>query len=298
MPKISIVLPTYNGEAFIRESIESIINQTEADWELIIVNDASTDRTLDICEEYSRIDSRIIILNNIKNMKLPASLNAGFERSKGIYLTWTSDDNLYKPDALRVMSEYLESNKETSLVACEYDIVDEDGDLLYKKNHIAGRDKPYSLLIGCYVGACFMYTRDVYKSIGGYDTNFFCAEDYEYWLRMALVGKISYIRENLYIYRMNKFSLTSTKESVVKEKTIELRDKYAPIMMSKFEIPGDELGAIYYAMWKYDTANKDLIFSAIKKNPLYAFRALMHLQKFAVRRLKKRIRRAWTGAMA
>ena len=101
---ISIILPTYNGEKYIRESIDSILNQTYKNWELIIVNDCSTDQTPTIVDEYATKDSRIKIINNAMNLKLPKSLNIGFKEAKGEYYTWTSDDNIFKPTALEVMA--------------------------------------------------------------------------------------------------------------------------------------------------------------------------------------------------
>ena len=92
MPKVSIVLPTYNGSKFLSRSIESVQEQAETDWELIIVNDCSTDNTLDIAQKYAQQDKRISVITNEQNKKLPASLNVGFSRAKGKYLTWTSDD--------------------------------------------------------------------------------------------------------------------------------------------------------------------------------------------------------------
>ena len=110
MPKISIILPTYNGQLYIREAIESVIKQIFKDWELIIVDDCSSDNTLDIIKEYEKLDSRIRVIHNEVNKKLPASLNIGFSYAKGEYFTWTSDDNLYLPSALYRMNLYLDEN--------------------------------------------------------------------------------------------------------------------------------------------------------------------------------------------
>ena len=99
MSEISIVLPTYNGEQYISQSIDSILKQTFPDWELIIVNDCSTDHTLEIVKQYAEKDHRIKIVNNSINKKLPSSLNIGFQHSCGNFLTWTSDDNLYHENA-------------------------------------------------------------------------------------------------------------------------------------------------------------------------------------------------------
>ena len=116
MPKVSIVLPTYNGEKFIKESIESVLNQTFEDWELIIVDDCSTDGTLEIIKEYLKKDYRIHLIHNETNRKLPLSLNIGFRKSMGEYLTWTSDDNIYHADAIEKMFLYLEDHAKEQMV--------------------------------------------------------------------------------------------------------------------------------------------------------------------------------------
>ena len=83
MPQISIVLPTFNGEAYLAESIESILSQSFEDFELIIVNDCSTDRTAEIIEQYVKKDSRVKSIYNDVNQRLPKSLNIGFENASG-----------------------------------------------------------------------------------------------------------------------------------------------------------------------------------------------------------------------
>src|SRR4051794_21032964 len=104
MPLVSIVLPTYNRAHLLKRSIETCLNQTLIDIELIVVNDCSTDNTKEIVEAYKAKDARICLITNEKNLRLPASLNKGFENAKGKYFTWTSDDNLYAPNALEVLS--------------------------------------------------------------------------------------------------------------------------------------------------------------------------------------------------
>lgn len=87
MPEISIVLPTYNGERYLKQSIESILGQTYTDWELIVVNDCSTDSTQEIIDFYRKKDTRIRTIFNCTNQKLPESLNIGFREAKGEYFT-------------------------------------------------------------------------------------------------------------------------------------------------------------------------------------------------------------------
>ena len=104
---VSIILPTYNGEKYIKDSIESCLCQTYRNIELIIVNDCSTDGTLDLIKKYAAKDRRVRIIENQKNLKLPASLNEGFKASSGDLLTWTSDDNMFRENAIERMVDML-----------------------------------------------------------------------------------------------------------------------------------------------------------------------------------------------
>lgn len=97
-PKVSIVLPTYNGARYLRQSIDSCLGQTYRNLELIVVDDASTDTTPEIIRSYQ--DPRIRVIRHEKSKMLPESLNTGFRAVSGDYLTWTSDDNYYVPEAI------------------------------------------------------------------------------------------------------------------------------------------------------------------------------------------------------
>jgi len=233
---VSIVLPTYNGEKFIKDSIESILSQTYTNWELIVVNDCSSDNTLKIIEEYAKKDSRINIVINSTNLKLPASLNVGFSYAKGDYYTWTSDDNMFRDDALEIMVNYLEKNKKIDLISCDINFVAEDQSFLYVLSDIAERKNALELIKKCNVGACFMYTKEIAQKVGEYDTSMFCAEDYDFWCRLALEGNIKYVKDCPYYYRVNSQSLTATKQDIVQEKSLEIRLKYAISILKKMNL--------------------------------------------------------------
>ena len=219
--KVSIVLPVYNGADYLAESIESVLNQTYANWELIVVNDCSTDNTLAIASNYAVRDARIKVFTNKRNLKLPGTLNAGFERATGEYYTWTSDDNKYKPDALRIMVECLEKIPDVVMVYANYTTIDANG------NSVALTTKPDSRFIvaGNVVGACFLYRANAAKKVGEYDSNLFLAEDYDYWIRLYKVGKILHIADDLYFYRIHEKSLTETKKKFVDEQTYKALEK-------------------------------------------------------------------------
>lgn len=205
---ISIVLPVYNGEKFLKESIDSVLMQTYTNWELLILDDCSTDNTPIIAKEYVQKDSRIKYYRNENNLRLPRNLNKGFSLAKGKYLTWTSDDNRYRKNALEVMYTTLQKNADVKLVFSSFRIMDEeDNDVeLYTVT-----EKDLKKIVGFnVVGACFLYTKEVYEVIGDYDPNLVLVEDYDYWQRVFMKFKAMAISEVLYDYRRHSGALSST----------------------------------------------------------------------------------------
>ena len=204
---ISIVLPVYNGAKFLRESIDSVLAQTYTNWELLIVDDCSRDETPAIAREYAQRDSRIRYYRNEENLRLPRNLNKGFSLTRGDYLTWTSDDNRYRPEALEKMHDMLVRTS-AQFVYCSMDVIDENDNLI--ETYIA---KPGSIkrLVGFNtVGACFLYTRKAYEAVGDYDHEMILVEDYDYWQRIAMRFETVTIEQILYDYRRHSGALTST----------------------------------------------------------------------------------------
>lgn len=218
---VSIILPVYNGADHIVGAVESIIDQTYWNWELIIVNDCSTDNTLEIVNVYVQKDSRISVINNEKNLKLPSALNVGFSYAHGDYLTWTSDDNMYKPEAIEHLVKELHEDSQLAMVYSDYTIIDTD-------NCVVGEGKlpkPLYLVTGNVCGACFLYTAKIAKKVGAYDKALFLAEDYDYWLRIYREGLIRHIPENLYYYRHHSSSLTETRKDSINMQTYKAIEK-------------------------------------------------------------------------
>ncbi len=251
---VSIILPTYNGEKHIKNSIESCLCQTYRNIELIIVNDCSADGTLELIKEYAEKDNRIRIVDNPKNIKLPASLNEGFRVSKGLLLTWTSDDNMFRENAIERMVNML-SEKSADFIYCGYSVGDMNGNI----ECVRPPADPKDMLFRNVVGACFLYTRQVYEAIGEYNVNLFCAEDYEYWSRIYRKGlKIVTCDEDLYIYRRHTNSLTSTKSRLI---CLNTEKVIADNIASKGILP-KEKSQIYLDYFKKSALRTGYIFSA------------------------------------
>lgn len=221
MADITVVLPVYNGSRYLALSIESVLSQTWQDWELIIVNDCSTDSSLAIAEEYARRDRRIKVISNAENQKLPRSLNIGFASASGRYFTWTSDDNLFHSRALETMAAHLDSHPECGLVYCDMNFIDGEGNVVSNTKNMS-----HDYFISNCIGACFLYRREAAAAVGGYDPDKFLVEDYDYWLRIGFRYPIERIPEILYSYRHHSGNMTAVYEKKIADKVFDLKLEY------------------------------------------------------------------------
>lgn len=249
---ISIVLPTYNGARYLRESVDSILHQTMPDWELIIVDDCSTDETPEIAEEYAGMDSRIRVLHNEANQRVPRSLNRGFQVARGEYLTWTSDDNRFLPTALEKMQDYLDQHLDVYLVCARVYVIGSDGKKNFSRVFPHAELPPFDASTFAYddtLGACFLYRREVMEAVGGYDPSAYYVEDYEYWLRVyERFPHIGSIPEFLYEYRIHEGSLTSTQKKKCRTQLIKLRRKHLPFIFEQLKGNADYLTRLFLEM--------------------------------------------------
>ncbi|MFQ3658405.1 MAG: glycosyltransferase family 2 protein [Anaerolineae bacterium] len=211
MPLISVVLPTYNRAHWLPRAVETVLAQDTADWELIIVNDCSTDDTANVADRFAAQDSRIRVVHNPVNRKLPASLNIGFALATGAYFTWTSDDNLYRPQALRVLANALDAHADVGVVYSALTIIDADDRPIGKRPALPMHYMTFKNV----AGASFMYRRDVHEALGGYDESLFLVEDYDFWLRASVHFKMLSLPDDLYMARMHDQNLTTSRKQEI-----------------------------------------------------------------------------------
>lgn len=224
-PKVSIVLPTHNGEKFLRGAIGACLAQTHQNIELILVDDCSTDSTPDILRSFS--DARLRVIRNRTNQRLPRSLNIGFREATGDYLTWTSDDNEYFPDAIEKMLRTLRQEPPVDFVYADYWALDETTG---KKELVQAPDA-LKLDVKNEVGGCFLYRRKVYEALGGYNPSYEMVEDYDYWMRVWKRFRTRRCPGPLYLYRYHEQSLTTTRHfnQDLFETILKFRNGHAPI---------------------------------------------------------------------
>lgn len=221
---MSIVLPTRNGARYLGEAVRSVVAQTFRDWELIVVDDASTDDTPGIAAALSAGDGRIRVVRSDRRLRLPGALNAGFAVARGEYHGWTSDDNLYRPEAIAEMAAFLDAHPGADVVYADYTRIDPEG-------RVTGSTRvgaPEDVYFGNCIGPCFLYRRTVGERLGGYREDLFLAEDMDFWLRASAVFTMRALRKDLYVYRTHGDSLTSRRApAVIRATERALRSFYA-----------------------------------------------------------------------
>ena len=227
---ISIILPTYNGSKYIQRAIESVISQTYKNWELIIVDDCSSDNSFDIINNFLH-DERIEYFKNDRNLGIQKSLNYGISVAKGYYIARIDDDDIWiDKEKLAKQMAFLEKNKDHVLLGTGVVVYDESNKYLYKYL-LPETDKEIRnkiLLKNCFVHSSVIFQKEKFILVGGYDEGEYTrhVEDYDLWLRLGSVGKMINIQEYSTGFTFRENSLSSKNKIEQFKKNITLIKKY------------------------------------------------------------------------
>lgn len=209
-PKISVIMSVYNGEAFLHETIASILNQTFSDFEFIIINDGSTDNTSTILESFT--DSRIRVFNQ-ENIGLTKSLNIGLEKAKGEYIARQDTDDISDLQRLEYEVDFMKNHPDVGLVGTCGTVINEKGKFLQSwklpENHYNINEM---LLCGnSFIHGSVLFRRECLTTVGHYREEFEYAQDYDLWLRIAEQYKVANIDKELYKYRLSANAISRKK---------------------------------------------------------------------------------------
>ena len=211
-PKVTVYIPTYNYGKYIEQAIQSVLNQTMEDWELIVINDGSTDNTSEILRRYEN-HPKISIIEQ-ENRGLTVSNNIGLRLSDGKYLMRLDADDYLDENALLVLSNILDSKPEVGLVYPDYYVIDEDGGVI----EIMRRKKigeEVELLDLPAHGACTMFRKECLLQIKGYEESIECQDGYDVWLRFIQSFKPYNVNVPLFYYRQHPESLTTKRQKIL-----------------------------------------------------------------------------------
>lgn len=199
-PKVSVVMSVYNAERYLREAVESILNQTFQNFEFLIINDGSRDRSEEIIRSYK--DSRIRFISR-ENKGLVTSLNEGIAKARGRYIARQDADDASRSGRLDWEVGFLDKNPDVGMVGSNYIITNEEG---RKVGETCVFTNPNDLKVALAVSNQFghgsvMIRKSVLEKVGDYDPKAIAVEDYDLWTRISRVSKVANIKEPLYLWR-------------------------------------------------------------------------------------------------
>lgn len=212
LPRVTVIMAVYNAARFLRRSVESVLSQTFADFELIVVDDASVDNSLAILESFQ--DPRILIIKHTNNLGASISRNHALERARGEFIAIMDADDICSPFRLERQVQFLEQNPKVGLVGCAiYDNIDSEGAILHTSVEPQSNFEIQRTLMHdwCLLHSSVMFRRSHAEQVGGYRGSYEPIEDHDFVLRVAEHCEIHNLAENLVSYRLNPRGLTVAK---------------------------------------------------------------------------------------
>ncbi|CAD5933497.1 putative glycosyltransferase RF_0543 [Planktothrix tepida] len=230
MPLISVIIPVFNGEKTIYYTIESVLNQTFTDFELIIINDGSTDSTLDVISSIN--DPRIKVFS-YPNGNQAVSRNRGISHANGEYIAFIDADDLWTPDKIEDQYQALQNNPEAAVAYSWTDYIDESSRFLRPGSHITINGDVYPNLLVVNIlenGSNPLIRRDALEEVGEFDSSLPPAEDWDMWLRLAKQYQFITIPKPQILYRQSSQSASANvlKLEASSTKVIEQSFSQAP----------------------------------------------------------------------
>ena len=208
---VSVIIPAYNRGNYLRQTIDSVLNQSYGEIELIVVDDGSTDNTMNILLEYG---SKLITLSHDDrlNKGQSASINLGLKKAKGDYIAILDSDDYWDSLKIEKQVDHLEKNPAIGLVYCNGKVVDENGNVLsdiYTSSHTE-YNRPEDVLVDCYflLPNNALVRREVFEKAGLFDENLRAAKDHDMAIRLAEMTNIAYFDEYVFFYRRHSQSIS------------------------------------------------------------------------------------------
>lgn len=220
MPAISILLPIYNAKNFIRKSIDSILYQTFSDFELILIDDGSTDGSEQIVRQLAAQDSRIRLVQR-PNKGLIATLNEGLALARSPLIARMDADDIAFPERLAVQYAYMNSRPDLLAVGSYVMFMDDQDTMYRKKTFPGGKEILEAFRWGCpLVHPAVMMRTDAVREVGGYLSEFPSAEDYALWGRLLSLGNVDTIPKVLLAYRVHGSSISHVHAQQQRDSTL------------------------------------------------------------------------------
>ncbi len=226
-PTVSVILPVYNAEKYLKYALDSILDQSFKDFELILLNDGSTDKSVEIINTYAASDDRIIPIHQ-ENMGLVATLNKGIGIAKGKYIARMDADDISLPRRFETQVRLLDKNPNAVLCATNFDIINEYNEFL-KLGVAPGFNEDIKRSMRLYnpiAHGSVMFKKSAFIDAGEYSSKVGPTEDYDLWIRLAELGEFTFSERSLFRWRINPEGITHSRNDVMRDATRKLVDNY------------------------------------------------------------------------
>jgi len=233
-PRVSVVMAVHNEERFVRDAVQSVLRQTLPDFELLVIDDASTDKTPGILHQLA--DPRVRVLRNDVNSGLTASLNVGLDAARGDYIARLDGDDIAAPDRFARQVEFLDAQPHIGIVGSSRRVVDEQERLLYEAAALTDdREIRWRMLLGnALAHPTVMIRGSILRRHGfRYDTSFRTAQDYELWTRLLCVTRAANLPEPLVTYRRRQQGVSLSR----RDEQLAAHDRIAHLAIRRL-LPG------------------------------------------------------------
>ena len=195
----SVLLPVYNGEKFLSESIESILNQTFKNFELLIVDDGSTDKSWEIVKSYEKLDKRITAIRNKKNLRISAALNKGLRIAKGKYIIRMDADDWSYPNRFEKQYRFMEEHSEIGVSGGAIEVCNDEFKIINRRDYPLSDNKVRKIIFrySPFAHPATIWRKEAMKRAGGYNLNIPLSQDYDLYFRMGKISKFGNLRDVL-----------------------------------------------------------------------------------------------------
>lgn len=229
-PTLSIVMPTHNRAGYIGIAIESVLIQTYSDWELIVVDDGSTDETEAVVEAFIKRDARIHYIRQNQNKGIASTRNNGVAQARGRYIAMLdSDDAWSSPEKLARQIAALEADPELGIVGTWLEIINEKGvhtgdRLSYAQDDAGIRAK--QIYKNSFAQSSVIFRKDAFEKAGGYDGRFIVTDDHDLWLKIGRSYRFATLPQYDLLYRRHSGNITRTRRITAAHEELEILRKH------------------------------------------------------------------------
>ena len=262
IPKISVLMPVYNCELYIKEAIDSILNQTFADFEFLIIDDASSDDTIEIIKSYK--DSRIKLIEKAENSGISNSLNLGLSIAKGKYIARMDGDDISLSERFAKQVAFLDANPDVVLCGSALKVIGTDKIICYPEHHDS--IKLNLLKHNCIIHPSVMLRKCVLdEHCLIYDLKKEPAEDYDLWVRLCSISKLYNLQEVLIYYRIHDSQVSHMRNKQQINSSIETK-----------------INLLYYLDFEKNSKKKDILIKIISEKEISHFKEIQLFQKLKI----------------